>query len=94
MPKRAHSPRSASVRPHRANLLAEYSGNDGATWTQVTGLSGPRVRPVADPVDPKAFYAYDGAHLLASSDGGGIRVTAGAPGSTANVTAALKPVSP
>ncbi|WP_051971554.1 xyloglucanase [Massilia sp. 9096] len=42
----------------------------GAHWSRVAGLPGARLRPVADPVDPKAFYAYDGAHLMASSDGG------------------------
>jgi photosystem II stability/assembly factor-like uncharacterized protein len=50
------------------------SADGGATWTAVRGLAGPNARPVADPVDPKVFYAYDddkqSGRLLASTDGG------------------------
>jgi photosystem II stability/assembly factor-like uncharacterized protein len=46
------------------------STDAGVSWTQVEGLAGAAVRPAADPVDPHLFYAYDGAHLMASVDGG------------------------
>jgi hypothetical protein len=46
------------------------SVDGGATWTRVAGLNKPKLRPVADPADPAAFYAYDDGVLLASSDGG------------------------
>jgi photosystem II stability/assembly factor-like uncharacterized protein len=46
------------------------SVDGGAHWTEVAGASGRGLRPVADPVDPKVFYAYRGTQLLASTDGG------------------------
>jgi photosystem II stability/assembly factor-like uncharacterized protein len=46
------------------------SGDGGATWTRVAGLAKPAMRPVADPLDPHVFYAYDETALLASTDGG------------------------
>lgn len=46
------------------------SQDEGASWTQVKGLAGPRSRAVADPVNPKVFYAYNDQALMASSDGG------------------------
>jgi photosystem II stability/assembly factor-like uncharacterized protein len=48
-----------------------YSTDDGKTWTAVSGLpSG--VMAVADPVDPKVFYAFDESSgtLYSSTDGG------------------------
>lgn len=42
----------------------------GKTWAQVTGLSAADARPVADPVDPARFYAYQDGTLLVSRDGG------------------------
>jgi photosystem II stability/assembly factor-like uncharacterized protein len=42
----------------------------GASWSEVKGLAGNRIRPLADPVDDSTFYAYDGTALLASTDGG------------------------
>ncbi len=46
------------------------SADDGASWTPVAGLAGRDLRAVADPVDPKVFYAYDDKALMASVDGG------------------------
>jgi hypothetical protein len=46
------------------------SVDGGASWSEVKGLAGNRIRPLADPLDPKMFYAYDGTALLASLDGG------------------------
>jgi photosystem II stability/assembly factor-like uncharacterized protein len=78
------------------------SADGGATWTQVAGLAKARMRPVADPVDPHVFYAYDDAALLASTDGGATfvpraRLPAGgsrrvgvAPGRAGDVWIALK----
>ncbi|MET0265792.1 MAG: exo-alpha-sialidase, partial [Duganella sp.] len=42
------------------------STNYGASWVQVTGLNARNARPVADPVNPSKFYAYDNGRLLAS----------------------------
>jgi hypothetical protein len=36
----------------------------------VAGVSVANARPVADPVNPRKFYVYDGAGLLVSTDGG------------------------
>jgi hypothetical protein len=55
--------------PERSNATWR-SVDGGASWSPVAGLDKPRLRPVADPVDGKTFYVYDGAALLASSDGG------------------------
>lgn len=54
-----------------------YSTDRGATWTSVTGMpSG--VAPVADPVNPKDFYAIDSSTgvLYRSTDGGATFTTA------------------
>jgi len=45
-----------------------YSLDDGDSWTPVLGLNG--ARPVADPVNPRKFYALRGDGLLRSVDGG------------------------
>jgi photosystem II stability/assembly factor-like uncharacterized protein len=45
-----------------------YSLDDGDSWTPVLGLGG--ARPVADPVNPRKFYALRGNGLLRSIDGG------------------------
>jgi photosystem II stability/assembly factor-like uncharacterized protein len=78
------------------------SADGGATWTLVAGLSGARLRPVADRVDPKVFYAYDDDALLVSTDGGasfaprarlpagGSRLVRAAPGRAGDVWVALK----
>ncbi|WP_229217379.1 WD40/YVTN/BNR-like repeat-containing protein [Massilia forsythiae] len=55
--------------PERSNG-AWRSLDGGASWTPVAGLAGERLRPVADAVDARVFYAYAGGKLLASSDGG------------------------
>ncbi|MRW91857.1 exo-alpha-sialidase [Duganella sp. FT80W] len=57
------------------------STNYGGSWTPVTGLAVNNARPVADPVNPAKFYAYDGGSLLASVDGGVSFVAKGSPGS-------------
>lgn len=78
------------------------SADGGATWTQVAGLAQVKMRPVADPVDPHVFYAYDDAALLASTDGGatfapraslpagGSHLVRVAPGRAGDVWVALK----
>jgi photosystem II stability/assembly factor-like uncharacterized protein len=78
------------------------SADGGATWTAVAGLAKPDMRPVGDPVDPKVFYAYDDAALLASTDGGatfapraglpagGSHLVRVAPGRAGDVWVALK----
>ncbi|KUN96121.1 WD40/YVTN/BNR-like repeat-containing protein [Streptomyces caeruleatus] len=50
---------------------AQRSADNGATWAEVASLPKGAV-PVADPVDPKLFYAFDTATgtLHASTDGG------------------------
>lgn len=44
----------------------------GATWTLCSGLTATDYKPIADPVNPAKFYAFDqsGASLYISSDGG------------------------
>ena len=48
-----------------------YSTDGGQTWTPVTGLAQ-GLKPVADPVQPGVFYAFDpaGGTVLKSTDGG------------------------
>ena len=48
----------------------QVSRDGGRTWMRVEGLPG-RIRAVADKVDPRRFYAVDGAagRLLVSKDG-------------------------
>lgn len=65
-----------------ANSGTSYrSTNFGGSWTAIAGLGANNARPVADPVNPNKFYAYDGASLLASTDGGASFAAAGNPGS-------------
>ncbi len=53
------------------NSATSYrSVNFGSSWTPVTGLSASNARPVADPVNPAKFYAYDNGNFLVSTDGG------------------------
>lgn len=46
------------------------SDNMGSSWTTVTGING--LRPVADPVNPLKFYAYNSTSgfMMVSTDGG------------------------
>jgi hypothetical protein len=46
--------------------------DNGATWTEVTGLSLLNVKPAADAVNPSKFYVYDpsAGSLLVSTDAG------------------------
>lgn len=48
-----------------------YSTDHGQTWTPVSGLAA-GLMPVADPVQPGVFYAFDpsGGTVLKSTDGG------------------------
>ncbi|MBQ5945953.1 exo-alpha-sialidase [Massilia sp. ST3] len=74
----------------------------GASWTAVKGLSKPSTLPVADPVRPGVFYAYDDGAFLASTDGGasfapraslpagGSRLVRAAPGREGDLWVALK----
>jgi photosystem II stability/assembly factor-like uncharacterized protein len=46
------------------------TADEGASWREVQGLHTERGRAVADPVNPRKFYALVGERLLASSDSG------------------------
>jgi len=46
------------------------SADFGGTWTAVRGLDAASLRPVADPVEAKVFYAYDDGVMKVSTDGG------------------------
>lgn len=61
---------AALVHTPQDSTLSYRSGDAGASWTPVAGLSGSKMRAVADPVHANVFYAYDGRALLASVDGG------------------------
>jgi lysophospholipase L1-like esterase len=87
-----HSPAKSAV--------SYYSADAGDSWTAVKGLDGGR--PVADPVNPRKFYALSGAKMLVSSDGGasfapagglasahGSKVVRAAPGREGDVWVAL-----
>jgi photosystem II stability/assembly factor-like uncharacterized protein len=54
----------------RGSITVFRSVDAGANWTPVRGLHVAGLRPVADQVDPKVFYAYDNGVLLVSADGG------------------------
>ena len=87
-----HSPERS-----RVTYLSE---DDGDTWTPAQGIAG--VRPVADPVDPQRFYAYQDGAFLASRDAGrtfaatsqlpkgGSDLVRAAPGRAGDVWVALK----
>lgn len=54
----------------------------GSTWTLVEGLNISGARPVADPVNPKKFYAYNSnGSVMVSTDGGVTFSAAGSAGS-------------
>ena len=55
--------------PERSSVTWR-SVDGGDSWVEVKGLDKAGLRPLADPVDLNAFYAYDDHALLASSDGG------------------------
>jgi len=46
------------------------SSDAGSSWSAVRGLAGANLRPVADPVAAKVFYAYDNGVIQVSTDGG------------------------
>ncbi|WP_229262627.1 WD40/YVTN/BNR-like repeat-containing protein [Duganella radicis] len=46
------------------------TADEGTTWSEVRGLHTERGRAVADPVNPRKFYALDGNRLLVSTDAG------------------------
>ena len=93
----------ASVLLHAPENAAQMfrSTDFGASWTQVAGVGVTNARPVADPVNPRKFYVYDGAGLLVSTDGGisfapraalpagGSNVVRAAPGREGDVWVAL-----
>ena len=56
-----HSPADSNV--------SYRSTNFGGSWAPISGLTANNARPVADPVNPSKFYAYDNGKLLASVDG-------------------------
>jgi lysophospholipase L1-like esterase len=87
-----HSPAKSTV--------SYYSADAGDSWIAVKGLDGGR--PVADPVNPRKFYALSGANMLVSKDGGasfapagglasakGSKVVRAAPGREGDVWVAL-----
>lgn len=67
-----HSPDNSSI--------SYRSTNYGGSWSAITGLAVNNARPVADPVNPNKFYAYDGNGLFASVDGGASFAPKGSPG--------------
>jgi photosystem II stability/assembly factor-like uncharacterized protein len=87
--------------PERSSVTWR-SPDGGETWVQARGLDKANLRPLADPVEPGTFYAYDDAALLASVDGGatfapraslpagGSRRLAAAPGRAGDLWVALK----
>lgn len=94
-----HTPQDSAV--------SYWSSDDGASWQRVEGLNGKGLdgrglRAVADPVQPKVFYAYDDQALLVSLDGGasfapraslpagGSRLIRLAPGRSGDLWAPLK----
>jgi len=46
------------------------SSDSGTSWSVVRGLAGANLRPVADSMAPKVFYAYDNGVMQVSIDGG------------------------
>jgi xyloglucan-specific exo-beta-1,4-glucanase len=87
--------------PERSNATWR-TADAGASWTAVAGLAAPNLRPVADPVNPDKFYAYDNGVLRVSLDGGkafapaatlaagGSKVLRAAPGREGDVWVALR----
>jgi hypothetical protein len=67
-----HSPDNSSI--------SYRSTNYGGSWNAIAGLAVNNARPVADPVNPNKFYAYDGNGLFASIDGGASFAPKGNPG--------------
>jgi photosystem II stability/assembly factor-like uncharacterized protein len=57
-----HSPENSSTTYRSADL--------GAHWAPVRGLAGGRLRPVADPVNPRKFYADSDGAMFVSTDAG------------------------
>ena len=74
------TPENQSYAPEPGTPM--FSADHGQTWTAVTGLAA-GIMPVADPVTPKVFYAFDpsAGTLLRSTDGGAsfAAVTTGLP---------------
>jgi xyloglucan-specific exo-beta-1,4-glucanase len=70
-----------------SNSTTSYRSTDfGTSWTRVAGLTAGNARPVADPVNPARFYAYDNGNFLASIDGGAsFTARATLPGGGANL---------
>lgn len=58
------------VHTPQGSLTSFRSGDAGATWTGVAGLTGRTMRAVADPLRANVFYAYDDKALVASTDSG------------------------
>jgi xyloglucan-specific exo-beta-1,4-glucanase len=65
----------------------------GNTWTQVNGLTIANSKPVADPINPKKFYAYNSGNgsLMISTDGGVSFVASGSPGTGGSKIIRLAP---
>ena len=62
-----------------------YSTDQGQTWTPVSGLAA-GLMPVADPVNPREFYAFDpGSGTVLRSTDGGASFSAAAAGLPAGV---------
>ncbi|MFP5041712.1 T9SS type A sorting domain-containing protein [Parasediminibacterium sp. JCM 36343] len=69
--------------PDRATATY-WSTNNGTNWTASTGIAASQ--PVADPVNPKRFYAYNSGdgNMYTSIDGGVSFTVAGTPGKGGN----------
>ena len=67
---------------HNSGDATYRSTDKGNTWTASTGISIAWARPVADPVNPLKFYAYNPSSgaLLVSTNGGTSFTQAGSPG--------------
>lgn len=67
---------------HNAGSATYRSTDKGRTWTTATGISITWARPLADPLNPLKFYAYNPSSgaLLVSNNGGASFSPAGSPG--------------
>jgi hypothetical protein len=68
---------------HNSGSSTYRSTDKGSTWTPSTGIAITWAKPVADPVNPLKFYAYNPSSgaLLVSTNGGSSFAQAGSPGS-------------
>jgi photosystem II stability/assembly factor-like uncharacterized protein len=67
---------------HESGSATYRSTDKGNTWTPSTGISITWARPLADPVNPLKFYAYNPSSgaMIVSTNGGASFSQAGSPG--------------